>query len=304
VARKQDRLDEASALVERCLAEHPRYLGVVEPYATIRLANGADADTVVAELADAIGELSPGARFMLAVALHEAGAFPQAEAQLSAVVDARPGSAPARLALSETLLAQGRFAEAADAVEPVEADSPWAPAALSTRLFGALATGDAEAAAPLLEIAGVLPTGDRVLFESWRAATAGEHEQTPPTPLPASSADPALTMLNALARVEAFEAFEALAGCYALVDLPPRERRERLAQLYLRRGFLESAADEWIAACEEEGGADARAMLGLAQVAWARGLDEDAIAFAEEARALDPGNPGAGALLAHLATAA
>ena len=30
------------------------------------------------------------------------------------------------------------------------------------------------------------------------------------------------------------------------VGLPPRERRELLASMYLRRGFLESAADEWI----------------------------------------------------------
>jgi tetratricopeptide (TPR) repeat protein len=300
LAKRQDRLSDAEALVERCLAEHPKYLGVVEPYASTRLAAGADADAVVGELTDALGELSPGARFMLAVALSEAGASTHAEDQLQHVVDARPGSAPARLALAETLLAQGRFADAAAAVEPVEADSPWASRALSTRLFAALTGGDHAAAGALLETAGILPTGERVLFEAWRAAAAGEPASAP---LPPSSADPALVMLNALARVEAFEAFEALVGCLALVDVPARERRERLAQLYMRRGFLESAADEWIAACEEDG-PDARAMLGLAQIAWARGLDEDAAAFAEEARALDPGNAGAGALLAHLATAA
>ena len=47
---------------------------------------------------------------------------------------------------------------------------------------------------------------------------------------------------------------------------PARERRELLAAMYLRRGFLESAADEWIAAVQEDG-ADARALFGLAQVA-------------------------------------
>jgi len=121
-------------------------------------------------------------------------------------------------------------------------------------------------------------------------------------PLAADSADSILLMLEALARVEAFDAFEALVPCLELVDLPWRERRERLASLYLRRGFLESAADEWIDVCQTEG-PDARALLGLAQIAWARGHDDDAVAFAEEVRALDPHNRGAGALLQHLAAA-
>jgi hypothetical protein len=59
--------------------------------------------------------------------------------------------------------------------------------------------------------------------------------------------------------------------------------------MYLRRGFLDSAADEWIAACEQEG-PDAPALVGLAQIALARGLSEDAKTFAEEALAIDPGN--------------
>jgi hypothetical protein len=110
-------------------------------------------------------------------------------------------------------------------------------------------------------------------------------------------------MLEALARVEAFEAFEALAARYDTIALPHRELRERLAGVYLRRGFLENAADEWIAACETDG-PDAAAMVGLAQVAWARGMDEDAVVFAQSARELEPGHDGAARLLEHLGAAA
>ena len=80
------------------------------------------------------------------------------------------------------------------------------------------------------------------------------------------------------------------------VAMDPRERRELLARQYLRRGFLESAADEWIAVCEEQ--ADVRALVGLAQVAFARGLASDAETLAEGALELDPGSREAARLLA------
>jgi hypothetical protein len=55
--------------------------------------------------------------------------------------------------------------------------------------------------------------------------------------------------------------------------------------MYLRRGFLESAGDEWITAIEEHG-PYAEALAGLSEVAAARGMDEDAELLASEARAL------------------
>ena len=64
-----------------------------------------------------------------------------------------------------------------------------------------------------------------------------------------------------------------------------RDRRELRARMYLRRGFLDSAADEWLAAIQEDG-PDVAALSGLSQVAAARGLDEDAELLAGEARAL------------------
>ncbi|HEV3001115.1 MAG TPA: glycosyltransferase [Solirubrobacteraceae bacterium] len=300
--RSTGRLEEAEEHVRRCLTEHPRFIGVVEPYAAIRLARGADPADVVAEVHAAVPHLALGARFILGVALHEAGAAAQAEAEFHAVVAAQPGSGPARLALAESLLSQGRLDGAVEAVAAIEPDSPWAPAAARTVAFATLAAGDAAGARAALDdpaIEGVHPA-ERELLGAWQAALAGAE---PPASLPREAAGSALVMLEALARLEAFDAFELLAARYETVDVPWRERREGLAALYLRRGFLASAADEWIAVCEAEG-ADASALIGLAQVAWARGLDDDAVVFAQEARELEPGHAGAARLLEHLGAAA
>ena len=300
--RAQGRHDEAQEIIKRTLAEHPDFIGVVEPYAAIRLAGQADPSDVVAELHAAIDSPTPGARFMLAVALHEAGAAEQAEAELRAVVAAQPASAPARLALVETLLSQTRFDEVAEVLAPIPADSPWAASAARSAAFAALAAGDADAARDVLATPQVdqLPAAELAALRAWQAVAAGDE---PAGSLPADAGVAVIVMLEALARVEAFDAFEQLAARYETVEVPWRERREQLAQLYLRRGFLESAADEWVAVCQEHG-SDAAALVGLAQVAWSRGMDDEVAVFAEEALELEPGNAGAARLLEFARTAA
>jgi hypothetical protein len=72
-----------------------------------------------------------------------------------------------------------------------------------------------------------------------------------------------------------------------------------MARLYYERGFVESAFDEWAAACEEQG-PDADALAGLAAVAVMRGDDEDGAVFAQAARELDPEHVGAGRVLERL----
>ena len=67
--------------------------------------------------------------------------------------------------------------------------------------------------------------------------------------------------------------------------LGPRARHPLLAETYRPRGFLESAADEWIAAVERHG-PDPEALNGLSRVATARGLPDDARIFAEQAQEL------------------
>jgi len=103
--------------------------------------------------------------------------------------------------------------------------------------------------------------------------------------------------------VREVDTFAQLVPLVDRVGMPARERRELLASMYLRRGFVESAADEWIGVCEEMG-PDARALTGLALVAAARELPEDALVFAREANALDPRHEPAALLVRNLEVAA
>jgi hypothetical protein len=217
-------------------------------------------------------------RFLLAVALSEAGAAAAAETELRALLVAQPGCAQAHVALAETLLVQGRFAEAADAAAATDPEAPCAAAAQRTELFARLAESDSAD----VQRAAALPSAERSAFAAWQAVRAGG---AAPAALPADAAVPVLTMLDGLARLEAFDAFADLVAVLDAVALPWRERRQALAELYLRRGFVDSAGEEWIAVCQKEG-PDARALRGLSAVAAAKGLAEDAEVFAAEAEAL------------------
>jgi tetratricopeptide (TPR) repeat protein len=285
VRRRTGDLQGAEELLRRCRAEHPFFAGAIEPLTRLMLAQGRTAEETVAVVAGD-GELSLSSRFLLAAALHEAGQSAAAEEQLRLVLDVQPDAAPAHVALGEALLSQSRFAEAAVAARAVGGDSPWAPAAARTAAFGVLA-----AQAPAEEVretlawarSAGLPEAEVRALEAWLAARGGE----PPAPgsVPSAAAALTVTMLEALLRLEAFELFGELLPVAEALTLPVRDRRELLARMYLRRGFLESAGDEWVAAVQEQG-PDADALWGLSAVAAARGLDEDAELLADEARAL------------------
>jgi tetratricopeptide (TPR) repeat protein len=278
VLRRRGALEESEATLRASLEEHPGFLGAVEPYASALLRRGVPAAEVVATVHELVADTTPGVRFLLAVALSEAGAAGPAEAELRALLAAQPGNAHARVALAETLLAQGRFADAADVAARVDAEAPCADAAQRTELFAHLAEGaDADPAA-----ASALSDVERAVFAAWRAARSGTAVAAT---LPAVAAVPVLTMLDALARLEAFDAFADLVGVLERVAVPERERRQALAELYLRRGYVDLAAEEWLAICDRHG-ADERSLRGLAAVAAARGMDEDAALFEAEARGL------------------
>jgi glycosyltransferase involved in cell wall biosynthesis len=278
-------LEGAEELLRRCRVEYPVFGGAIEPLTRIVLARGGTPEEAVAA-AEGGGELSLSSRFMLAAALHEGGASDAAEDQLHRVLAAQPDAAPAQIALGEALLSQSRFAEAAQAARSVGAESPWAPAAARTAGFAALA-----AAAPDDEVRATLtwareaglPDAEARALEGWLAARAGTtlaHNS-----VPAAGAALTVTMLEALVRLQAFELFAELLPVADALALPVRDRRELLARMYLRRGYLESAGDEWVAAIQESG-PDVAALTGLSEVAAARGLDEDAVLLAGEAAAL------------------
>ncbi|MEX2196701.1 MAG: glycosyltransferase [Thermoleophilaceae bacterium] len=293
-------LEEAERLLARCLDAHPGFLGSVLPLATAMLRRGADPDAVVGRVEERVSEVSPSVRFMLGTALYEAGNASAAEEQFRGVLSRQPESDPARLALAEALLSQSRLEDAAALASEVPDGSPLAPAAARTELFGLVAA--ASPAGEALSRAGArgLPAAELDLLGAWDA-TSGDGA-LPPS-LPAESAPLLMTMLEALLRIEAFEAFERLVPAVDRVGLGWRSRRELLGSMYLRRGFLESAADEWIAVCQD-GAPDGDALVGLAKVAAARGMADDALVFAQEAVTLEPGRPDAAGLMSQLAGAA
>lgn len=284
-------LERAEALLREALTLAPGFLGTVEVLARVLRARGVDGSEVAATIHAGVAAITPSVRFLLAVALYETGAFTEAEAELRAVLRAQPGADWARVALGEALLSQGRTGDAAEVAALVPAEAPAKAAALRTEIFARLADGDDAGATTLLAgpVAETLPAAERAALEAW----AGPRDATGHlADVPAAAADVVCVMLDALARLERFDAFEALAAVLSRMPLGVRDRHERLATLYLRRGFLDSAAEEWIAVCERLG-PDAAALRGLAMVATGKGLEEDAVLLGREAEALEAEAGGA-----------
>jgi hypothetical protein len=293
--RARGQLERASELLERCLREHPGFVGSVAPYASALLAAGEQPDAVLERVERLLGEISPAARFMLATAMCEAGASAAGEAQLRAVLVRQPHCAKARVALAEALLAQRRYADAAEEAAALAVDDPLAALACRSELFARIAGGDAAGAHDALERARAagMARAELELFAGWAQLAGDGHTEIEPD---AEALALLELMLEALLRVHDFETFETLLGLLERTPLAARERRELLAAIYLRRGFAASAAQEWMAVCEEQ--PDARALLGLAQVAVATGMPQEAGELAAAALSEDPGNELATVLLA------
>jgi tetratricopeptide (TPR) repeat protein len=318
--RTQGQIEAAIDLLERCLREYPRFMGSVLPYASALLAGAKSPAEVVDQLERLVPDLSPAGRFLLGSALYEAGATAAGEAQFKAVLARQPHSARARVALGETLLAQRRYGEAAAVASELAEQDPLAEIASRTELFARIAGGNAENRDRALKgthIAGAgrrrasqstgpagvdralerahtagMPDTEIDLFRAWRELAC---EGTTSITLSAQALQPLAVMLEALLRVHDFAAFEALLGVLERMPVAERERRELLADIYLRRGFATSAAEEWMAVCEQE--PDSRALLGLARVAAARGMPREASDFAAAVLARDPDNALAASLL-------
>jgi tetratricopeptide (TPR) repeat protein len=299
--RSRGELEDAIAQLELCLREHPHFVGSVLPYANAQLEHGLEADALVRELERHLPDPSPTARFMLGTALYEGGAAAAGEQQFRAVLAHQPHSGRARVALGEALLAQRRYAEAAAEAASLPAGDPLAVLACRTELFGRIAGADAVGAAAALERARAagMAAAELDLFTAWQQLA--DRDQT--SIALASEAVPLLAvMLEALLRVQDFIGFQTLLGLLGRTPLCERERRELLAQMYLRRRFAASAAEQWMAVCERE--PDARALLGLARVAVAGGMPREASDFASAALSRDPDNEEAANLLSEVQTIA
>jgi tetratricopeptide (TPR) repeat protein len=289
--RQQGRPAEAEELFRHALAEHPEFLAPILPLASVLLERGAEPDAVVAEL----DSDKPSARLLLATGLFESGKVSEAESLFRAVLDRQPANGVARIGLVEALLSQKEWAAAYATAADEPESSPVVRIACTEMLFAAAVSGDPAGLAAALERAETVgvATVQVELYRAWATVLAGGE---PPRILSEGAGETALTALEALLRVQEFESFEALHGLFQRSAIPARERRERLARLYLRRGFLASAADEWLAVVKD--GADADALVGLAQISFALEEPQEAIGLAREALQLEPASGRALAVIA------
>ena len=292
---------QARELLERCVGEHPSFIGALLPYASALLAEGAEPAKVVAEVERRVPEPNAAARFLLGTALYEGGAAGAGEQQFRLVLERQPHSGRARVALAETLLAQRRYAEAAAVACEIHTEDPLAVMACRSEIFARLTGGDrVGAGAALARAQGTdMAPAELALLGAWFQLSGGGSIEI-------ELADEVLGMLEiileALLRVHEFEVFEVVVGLMEHTTLPKRERRELLAALYLRRGFAASAAQEWLTVCGEQP-EDVRALFGLARVAERQRMSAEAWDFARAALTVEPGHAGAAALLERVGAA-
>jgi glycosyltransferase involved in cell wall biosynthesis len=287
------RWEPALELLRWCVEHHAEYVGTIYPYATALLQSGEAPEAVVAQVEKAGPKLTAAGRFMLATALFEQGQAHLAEPQFRKVVEKQPHGWAARAALIESLMYQRRYADAAAEAEHVPTDGEAAAVVVRSELFARLLIHDltgADAALERAEQAGV-PRAERDLFAAWLAQQRGALTPAPP----AAGLPLVALMLESLLRVQDFENFESLLPLLHRMPVAERERRELLAQMYLRRGFLRSAGREWMAVCEQQ--PDGRALVGLGNVALANGQGETAATFASQALSLEPLSEAARSLL-------
>jgi tetratricopeptide (TPR) repeat protein len=287
-------VEQGVRLLAECLREHPEFIGSILPYASALLIAGAEPQEIVEQVQERIPDPPAMARFLLGTALYEGGATQAGETQFRAVLARQPHSGRARVALGETLLAQRRYAEAADVVGEIPTEDSLARMGCRSELFARIAGGERiKAGAALARAQGAgLERAELELFTAWYELAGGGETAIELSP----EAVPLLgTILEALLRVHDFAVFEIAVSLVERIPLPQRERREQLAELYLRRGFPASAAEEWMAVCGEQ--PDARALFGLARVAERQGMAAEAAEFAQATLAEEPEHGAAAELL-------
>ena len=282
---------DRAAVVRR--ATIPDFPAVAGPYASALLRDGVAPGDVVAEL-DKLDALPAAIRLTVAAILQQAGAADEAAAQYRLALDAAPTDTRARTSLAELRLGRGAWDEAAELAAAVPADDPYAGLAVRIELCSLIGRADADTVQAALRRASSagLSVAEGAVFETWAAIAQGA---TDTTPVPVAGAPLLAVILETLLRGADGERFVALLPVLERSQLPRREQRELLAQMYLKAGLVDRAAQEWLAAASEA--PDVRSMVGLAQVAVAQGMIEDAANFATAALELDPASAQAKALL-------
>ena len=229
----------------------------------------------------------PSAPLLAATACLEAAALDEAEASCSATsLERQPGNDAARIGLVETLLASAGLGTRRPPAAALR------PGRLAARGGRSRARSSSRTPPPATQ-----PALRAALAEA-RSRLAQRRRALPapgPTRSRAASAVPASRRPLPTAPPRSRRCSACRSSTRSSCSSPCRERSPSRATsgarcsrgIYLRRGFLDSAAEEWIASANER--PTARAFVGLAQVALARSLPDDAVVFAEHALALDPG---------------
>jgi tetratricopeptide (TPR) repeat protein len=293
---KMGEIPTARDNLEWCVEHHPEFLAVVGPYADALLRDGVDPVEVQGRLAR-LDALPVTVRLTVAAIFAQAGAAAEAEEQYRLALAASPANTRARTSLGELLLGRGAWDEAAVHVCDVPAEDAYAGLAARIELCGRIGRDGAEAVEAALARAqrAGLSEAELTVFRTWASIAAGS---TSEVELPIAGAPMLGVILDALLRGHDGERFVALLPALHQSKLPRREQRELLAQMYLSHGLIPNAAQEWMAVCSEQ--PDARALLGLGQVAVQQGMAEDAVNFATGALELDPALSAARQLLAAL----
>jgi len=292
---RRGELDRAEELLDWCITEHPNVVGVIAPYASTLLRSGTPADEVAQKIESSVPVLTPSARHVLATTFFSHGAMAAAETQFRAVLAARPSSAEVRVQLAETLLNRREYAQAAAAATQIPDDDPFAGLACRIELWSLIASGQQTQAASARAARAGVPAAELDVFSGWAEIENGITADQPRS-LPAAGVPLLGVILETLLSAHDFDTFEKLTKLLASTAIPEREQRELLGSMYLKHGFLQSAAIEWMAVCETN--PDVRALLGLARVARANGQLEDAAVFAGEVLKADPTSADAREILA------
>src|SRR5262249_50266120 len=156
----------------------------------------------------------------LAAILVGEGRAAEAEHVLRAALARQPGNDAARVALLQSLIAQRRYAEAAQAASDERPGSPVGALAAACQLL-ARPAGRRERAG----LAGAAPAAP-ALSGGWADALAGR----PLPQLPPTSLEPALGALDELLAAGDTAAFETLLPVVERIDVPPAVRHERLTR--------------------------------------------------------------------------
>ncbi|HEY1569385.1 MAG TPA: glycosyltransferase [Solirubrobacteraceae bacterium] len=284
---------QARAELAWCVANHPDFPAVAGPYASALLRDGVAPSDVVIEL-DKLETLPAAVRLTVAAALTQAGATDEAEAQYRVAVADAPDATRARTSLAELRLSRGAWDEAAELAAAVPTNDPYAGLAARIELCSVVGRADEETVKATLERASSagLSAAEGAVFEAWAAVAQGATETAP---VSVAGAPMLGVILETLLLGADGKRFVALLPVLERSQLPRREQRELLAQMYLKAGLVDRAAQEWLAVASDA--PDARSMVGLAHIALAQGMTEDAVNFATAALELDPASAQAKALL-------